>query len=213
MPNKRLVELEWEETSGVDAPANDVPGWAVLKGAKGGVHHGKVLAQIKALCDDLLAREMQAEEEPPDVITKTDKDAGMKKAALQEAILTAVIDAWQPFATEVAAVVKQHGRSATAQEPLAKAFEGFKADVEGRLAKLQGTAETVREALCVALRDKYPPPANNGDCYYGPWTRDFDDHDVFFEYEGKLMAAPYMIDAEGTATIGDAVPVHIKYET
>ena len=209
MVRKRLVEVEWEETSGVDAPANDVPGWAVLKSSKGSVHHGKVLAQIKALCDDLLARQV-ADATDGEPTTKADK---MKKAALQEAILTAVLDAWQPFATNVAAVVKQHGRSAAAEAPLAKAFETFKSDVEGRLAKLQGTAETVREALCAALRDKYPPPANSGDCYYGPWTRDFDDNDVFFEYDGKLMAAPYMLGADGTATIGDAVAVHIKYET
>lgn len=204
---KRLVELEWEETSGVDAPANDVPGWAVLKG-KGSVHHGKVLAQIKSLCDDLLARPSDDDSD-----AKADKDAGMKKAALQEAILTAVLEAWQPFATEVAAVVKQHGRTKAAEAPFAKAFASFKANVEGRLAKLQGTAETVRAALCAALRDKYPPPANSGDYYYGPWTRDFDDNDVFFEYDGKLMAAPYMIGTDGTATIGDAVPVRIKYKT
>ncbi len=200
---KRLVELEWEETSGVDAPANDVPGWAVLKAKTGTVHHGRVLAQIKVLVDDVLARQIIDEEEG--AVAKK-----MTKADLEKAVLAAILESWPPFATEVAAIVKEHGRTDAAEEPLTNAFERFRKHVEIRMTKMQGTVETVRSALQAAISDKYPDPAGSDWCA-SAWIRDFDDNEVIYDYDGHLWVAPYMINDTGEATLGDPAAAQVTY--
>ena len=199
---KQLVELEWQETSGVDAPANEVPGWAVLKAKVGTVHHGRVLAQIKTLVDDVLARQVTDEEEGE--VTKR-----MTKADFEKAVFGAILEAWQPFATEVAAVVKEHGRSDAAEEPLTNAYERFRKNVETRLLKLKGTVETVRSALEAALNDKFP--SDNSDYYMSAWIRDFDDKEVIYSYDDGLWASTYKLDDEGNATLGDPEAVIVTY--
>jgi hypothetical protein len=200
---KRLVEIEWDETSGVDAPANDVPGWAVLKTRT--VHHGNILRQIKRLVDGVLAR---VEEEEDD-----DEGSKVTKADREAAIFGAIRDAWPTLMKSTAKIVRKHGRSEKTQELFDEAFGSFRArveeDVAGRLLKLKGTAETVRSALRAALHDKFPSQHDSYD--EGAWIRDFDDNDVIYEYDGELWSASYMIKDDGSAQIGDPVRVHVTY--
>ncbi|KKN47445.1 hypothetical protein LCGC14_0662850 [marine sediment metagenome] len=194
MARNRLVDIEWGETSGVDASANNIEGWAVLKGKT--VHHGKILQQIKELADKILAR-MDEDD---------DDEAG--KQATQKALLKAVEEAWPAYATEVAKVVKEHGRTDASTGPLNKAFSVFREDVESRLAKLKGTSDSVRTALQAALKDKYPQDADKGRWV---WVRDFDDTSVVFENDDELFAAAYTIDDEGAASLGEPERVRITY--
>jgi len=194
MARKRLVDFEWGETSGVDSSANDIEGWAVLKGRT--VHHGKILQQIKDLADAILAR------------MDEDDDDEAKKTAKQKVLLEAVEGAWPAYATKVASIVKEHGRTDASVEPLNKAFMHIRQDVEGRLLKLKGTMDSVRSALQAALGDKYPRNDNEGSYV---WVRDFDDDSVVYEWDSELFAAPYKIDDEGAASLGDPVRVRITY--
>ncbi|KKL55526.1 hypothetical protein LCGC14_2254540 [marine sediment metagenome] len=202
MARKRLVDIEWDETSGVDHSANGIEGWAMLKGKT--VHHGKVLQQIKELASAILAR-----------MDDDDDDESMTKATAQKALLHAVQEAWPAYASAVATIVAKHGKTEHAAGPMSKAFAGFREDVERRMAKLQGTMDSVRSALQSALNDKYPADdEDEGGAYHmTPWVRDFDDDSVVYEHDDKLYAAPYEIndDDDGDAKLGEAVRVRITY--
>lgn len=70
------------------------------------------------------------------------------------------------------------------------------------------SAEDVRRALDAALKDAYPNPSEAPQLT--PWVSDVYADYVVFEFDGKLLSAPYTY-AAGTASIGNPVPVMRQY--
>lgn len=79
-------------------------------------------------------------------------------------------------------------------------------------AALAASFNEIRRAVEVALKARYPQPAQPGDILVGPWVCELYDDHVVFEWGGKLFSVTYTLNGSAATLTSEPVEVRTTYE-